>query len=250
MKQTKPVPPVDPVVRVTLFGAVELSNRLGSTVENPSRQSLPWLLLKYLLANRGREVSLTELTGTIWPEEEGLGAARVRLRRLRDSLAPLGLDGKHGLILFSDGRYSLNPEYDLDVDADRFAALTARSKGLSADDPEGLKGCVDALELMRGRFMEYTDNDAWLAGYRDYYYREFCALVRETLKRMKTVGDDSALPLLCLRAAVIVPGEEAIHKEIISYLVEQRRELELVRHVARLTRADGTGAGWLSELSR
>lgn len=62
------------------------------------------------------------------------------------------------------------------------------------------------------------------------------------------LDDDSALPLLCLRAAVIAPDEEAAHRELISYLVEQKRELELVRHIATLSRAGEGGARWLSEL--
>ena len=49
-------------LRVTLFGAASLENHLGRMEENPSRQSQPWLLLKYLLVNRGREVRQEELT--------------------------------------------------------------------------------------------------------------------------------------------------------------------------------------------
>lgn len=79
------------VVQAKLFGPVELSDQWGSVVERPARRPLPWLLLKYLLANPGREVSGRELDRELWPER-AKGSTdnnlRVRLHRLRESLAP------------------------------------------------------------------------------------------------------------------------------------------------------------------
>ena len=56
-------------LRVRLFGRLELSNSWGTVAENPARQALPWLLLKYLLVNPDREVSGGELRGTVWPDD-------------------------------------------------------------------------------------------------------------------------------------------------------------------------------------
>ena len=135
-------------VRVTLFGIVTLENHLGRVVENPSRQARPWLLLKYLLAHREREVTMAELHAAL-PVDGGEAAYRVRLNRLREALAPLGLDGKSGLVQFGGGIYRLNPRYTLDTDVDRFLDLMAQIRACPVEDPAGLSLCKEALALYR-----------------------------------------------------------------------------------------------------
>ena len=143
------------VVQAKLFGPVELSDQWGSVVERPARRPLPWLLLKYLLANPGREVSGRELDRELWPER-AKGSTdnnlRVRLHRLRESLAPLGLDGPEGLVLSCGGRIFLNPDIPVQTDTEQFTALLRREGALPTGDPEGLALCAQALELYRGAF--------------------------------------------------------------------------------------------------
>lgn len=238
---------LDKFVRVKLFGVVELENHQGHITENPSKQSYPWLLLKYLLVNRGRDVSQEELIETVWAaagEDNTEGAARVRLRRLREALRPLGLDNERGLIRFHLGNYSLNPDYEILCDTDRFAELSAALKGCSISDPAGLQLCKDILELLRGPFLQHTQDAPWLNGYRSYYSNAFRDIVPNILERMSALQDYSLVRLLCSRAIVIAPGEEELHRKIISYLVEQKLEFELVRYVSQLSRTSD-GAKWV-----
>lgn len=235
-------------VRVRLFGVVELENRYGRVTENRSRQSLSWLLLKYLLVNPGREIGLEELIGTLWPATEGNdeGAARVRLRRLREALAPLHLDGRSGLVLFSLGKYCLNPDYEVHSDEDELLRLLARIRISEPDEAGGLEACAQALELMRGEFMEYTPDAPWLRRYRDYYRREAAWLCRATLERCSAPEDGEALSLLCRRAAALVPEDEELHRAIIGRLLDGRMEIELMRHIAQLSRSGK--AAWLEDI--
>ena len=115
-------------VNVRLFGRLELENQWGRAGENPSHPSYSWSLLKYLLVNAGREVPLEELLDTVWPDDPDINtgyAANIRLRRLREALAPLQLHGKTGLVLYENGRYALNPDYDLRTDAEEVSDLLA-----------------------------------------------------------------------------------------------------------------------------
>ena len=116
----------DNEVYIKVYGAVELESKWGRVIENRARQPLPWLLLKYLLMDPQREAHLDELIATIWPPSEtdnDIGAARVRVRRLREMLEPLKLDGTKGLILYCNGKFSLNPQYDIKTDVDTFNDL-------------------------------------------------------------------------------------------------------------------------------
>ena len=242
----------DNALRVRLFGRIELKNDRGRVVENPSRQSLPWMLLKYLLADPGRAVTLPELLEWgVWPAGETgdeIGAARVRLRRLREALAPLGLDGKRGLVTFTAGRYALNPDCPVRTDAEDFAALMEKLSETPVEDPAGLALCREALELFRGPYMEHTEDEPWLTPARDFYGQQFATLIRAALARCEALGDCGILPLLCRRGAAIAPGNEALQQEIIRFLMEHRREAELMQHMTGLIR--GGKAPWIDGEAR
>lgn len=233
-------------VAVRLLGALELENSRGRLLENSARQPRPWLLLKYLLLNPGRAVGFEELRAAVWPEDpaddKAPGAARVRLRRLREGLEPLGLGGTQGLVLYKNGAYSLNPAYSLETDTDALARLESRLEGLPPQAPEGLDLALEALELFRGPFLGETPPAPWLSPYRSYYRTRFGALARDCLARMRALGDSRPAATLCRRAAELAPGDAALQKEILAYLMEQRLELELLRYVPRLSRS---GADWL-----
>jgi len=251
MALLQPQPHGDLTVRVRLFGQVELENSRGRVVENRGRQPLSWALLKYLLAEPGREVSLNELLRIgLWPPSKDggdeIGAARVRLRRLRGSLQPLGLDGTQGLVTFGADKYGINPKYQLATDTEEFLSLAESVKQHPLHEQEALTQCIRALELFRGPFMEYTEDAPWVMEYRNYYHREFKALALDTLQRSAAVNDKRAVALVSQRAAAILPEDRELHRTIIRYLVEQGQDTELMRHITQLHR---TGeAGWLDAL--
>ena len=235
-------------ISIRLFGAVELENSLGSAAENPSRRSLSWLLLKYLLLNRGREVSQEELDTCLWT---GAGeacdevAARVRLRRLREALRPLGLDGRRGLVLYSMGKYMINPQIEIVSDEDEFRALLGRLRGLDQNAEEGPELCRRALELMRGEYMHFCPDAAWLRPYREHYRHELAELAGDCIARCRALGQNGPMELLCRRCAAIIPENEAVHREILSRLMERGMQIELLHYVAQLTR--GGGADWIEK---
>ena len=138
-------------VNVRLFGRLELENQWGSAGENPSHPSYSWALLKYLLLHPGREIALEELLGTVWPDDPEIHtqyAANIRLRRLREALKPLQLQGKTGLILYGNGRYSLNPDYTLLTDTDLVRdLLAAEGDALSPWKETGQKGARGLLTV-------------------------------------------------------------------------------------------------------
>ncbi len=229
-------------VRVRIFGPVELENRFGRAREVPGQQSQPWLMLKYLLANQGREASHTELLSQIWgdsridTEGNGDGAARVYLNRLRQILKPLQLDGKNGLIGFSAGYYSLNPNFELNADMDLFWILMDKIRIAPFGDPNGLVLCVEALELFRGKVMENTEESPWLRLIRENYNEAFCFLACSTLERMETLNDHAAIELLSQRALKLVPEEEELQWEIIAFMAKQGLEEELLHHITQWVR--------------
>lgn len=187
------------LVRVTLFGSLVLENHLGRVEETPGRSNQPWLLLKYLLVHRHRPVPQTELDAAL-PVKGGANAARVRLSRLRDLLAPLGLDGKSGLVQAAGGTYRLNPRYTILTDTDRLPALLARFR-------ETGEGGEEVLSLFRGPYLGKTPGP-WAASPRLDWQRTFLTLARDLMAR------EDLLPLLARQAQVMAPEYTNLHRDI------------------------------------
>ena len=123
-------------ILVRLFGELEMENKWGSLDEKTARpHALTWPTLKYLLVNSNRDVDREELLALEYPGKNVTtqdGAMRTRLRRVRDILKPLQLEHIHGLILFGEGKYRINPEYTLLTDEDAFNLPMRRLKKTSA----------------------------------------------------------------------------------------------------------------------
>lgn len=236
------------IVTVRLFGKVELENAEGHFEENRGRQPLSCLLLKYLLMHPERKTLSEEMFSHVWPMDCGSTAystAIVRLRRAREMLEPLDLSGVNGLIQFRDDHLYLNPDCTLQYDVQEFLSLHERSKECPVDDPEGLALAVAALNLFRAPLLEFTDpaEAPWVVEHREFYRKELKALAYDALERMKALYDYRELPILCRRAAAMLPEEETLHREMIGALMEQELELDLINHVTQLNRS-GT-ASWL-----
>jgi len=237
------------VVQIKLFGPLQIENNYGIVEENVIRPGVSWLLLKYILVNLGRDVTEEEL-GKLWSDKPGTqddaAANRVRLRRLREALAPLHLDNKFGgLVLYGAGRYRINRFYELQLDVDVYDGLLERIARLPAEEPEGLRLCAEALELQRGGYLEFTSDADWLRPYQEHYRKTFVVLAEETLRRMQALGDDSAVSLLCRRAADLVPENADLHRRILGFLMENKKELLILRYISQLSRVDGKGPEWL-----
>ena len=234
------------MVLVRLFGDVELRNEHGHIVENRSRT--PLLLLKYLLIKHPKDITIDEIL-QLWPvSKAGVNpesTVAVRLRRAREALRPLQLDKKEGLIYYREGVFRLNPVYTLKRDIDIFEELVGKLTDYAVDNPNGLQLCMEAMELFRGPLMEYTKSSPWLEEYRCYYRNEFCRLASDALNRIRALKSDEALTLLAQRAVVIAPEYQDLHESIIRYLLEQKRELELIRYLSQLARSGK--ANWMEE---
>ncbi len=77
----------------------------------------------------------------------------------------------------------------------------------------------------------------WLDVYREQYAEMFRTLAARTLERIKATGDESALDLLCSRSAELAPDDAELNDAIVAYLIDRKLQIELVRHVSRLTAA-------------
>ena len=236
------------LVSLRLFGPLQVENKYGIVEESRFRPSVSWLLLKYMVVNIGRDVSEEEMNARVWPMEGITQEAltnRLRLRRLREAIAPLHLDKQNGLVLFADEWFALNPNYTIETDEDRFGAIMEQLKELPMEDLEAIPLCAEALEIYRGKYLNNTYEAEWLTPFQNYYEKLFKFLLTNTLERIKTTGDKRPLALLCRRSATLMPDWEELHRDIVSMMVEYKEENMLLQYIALLTTSKDAPPEWI-----
>ena len=143
-------------MRFGVLGPLEVRTDDGTPVRVPERKVR--VLLADLLAHRGRPVSADRLVADLWGGDgpgnplRALHAKVSQLRRALDEAEPGGRD----LVESRSPGYLLHAD---DVDADRFASLTARARD-AAEPAARASLLADALGLWRGpAFADFADLD-------------------------------------------------------------------------------------------
>jgi DNA-binding SARP family transcriptional activator len=138
-------------------------------------------LLKFLVTQRGRHVPKDVLMEALWPgyppeaASNNLKAAVYALRQtISSSWLEAGCNNKNGFspLLFSEGRYTLNPEMELQVDVEEFQQRWTTGRRLEKEGKyaEAISEYQMAERSYRGDYLE------------DDLYEDWTLLQREALK--------------------------------------------------------------------
>jgi DNA-binding SARP family transcriptional activator len=138
-------------------------------------------LLKFLVAHRGRYIPKDVLMEALWPgypPEAANNNLKAAVYALRQTIGYSGLEpgrnNRNGflLLLFSEGKYTLNPEMELQVDVEEFQQrwTTGRRLEKEGKHAEAISEYQLAEKLYRGDYLE------------DDLYEEWTLLQREALK--------------------------------------------------------------------
>jgi DNA-binding SARP family transcriptional activator len=193
-------------------------------------------LLKYLIAERHRAVTVDEIAESIWPRADYAAGASVRyyIHALRRKLEPQrGSREPSAFIAASAGAYSLTLEH-IDVDADAFEAHL--SAGLAADaDPLAAAAELEmGLALYRGDFLSELPYAEWAMAERHRLHDLACLGLRRLadIRAERRLIDGAAR---CLeRLATLQPYDEDVHRRLMEFDIMQGRRSDAVRRYATL----------------
>ena len=198
-------------------------------------QKKPQEMLKYLVAQGGREVSAALLNATLWPDAEGGAAVQsfeVTLRRLRKLL------GNDEAVQLRDGKLALNAGICW-VDAWAFERSQGRAEVLlgcgaaSADgaNPDALAQRV--LKLYPGHFLAGDDEAPWLLGCRQRLASKFLRHVAAVGQRWQDDGDPGQAELAYQRALELDPLAESLSRRLMILQLRQGRRAEALETYRR-----------------
>ncbi len=129
-------------------------------------------VFKHLLLNRHQPVAKEVLMEVFWPAadaEAARNSLNVAIHRLRRALGRG--DGGFPLVLFSDGRYVLDPRLTVWTDADAFLAHAQRASELECGRHRdgALQEYAACVTLYRGELLADDRYDEWLLPLRQQF---------------------------------------------------------------------------------
>ncbi|MEP6873897.1 MAG: BTAD domain-containing putative transcriptional regulator [Burkholderiales bacterium] len=215
-------------VRICTLGRFELV--LGGVPLRSQRklQKKPLDMLKYVIAQGGREVSAVALETALWPDAEGGAAAEafeVTLRRLRKLL------GDDDAIELKNGKLALNPGTCW-LDTWAFERAQGRAEAMLGD---AAKPADDAafgvlaervLSLYRGHFLAADDEAPWSLACRERLASKFLRHVVAVGQRWQERGDEARAEMAYRQALELDPLAESLYRRLMSLQLQQGRRAE------------------------
>jgi len=220
------------LLRIYLAGevAVERGEQLLREADLAGRQGR--LALVYLVAERERAVTQSELAELLWPQALPLSwpvALSAVISKLRQKLATVGLD-RDQIIANAFRCYQFRPPTDTWIDFEAAADAVHEAEGaVQANQPQAAYGpALIATTIARRPFL--TGEDApWVTSRRD---RLLDILVRALDCRVEALvwNGELALAQEQARAAVeLEPFRESGYRRLMQVLVKQGDRAEAVR---------------------
>ena len=193
----------------------------------------PGQLLKYLVCERGRVVTLEELIEVFWPSGGRAAATSVRqaIHTLRDRLEPDRPKGKpSGYVVARTRGYELTPGR-VWIDADDFeaharAGLAALHHGAAERADASLSAAAGAYA---GDFLADEPYAEWVLVERERL-RDLAAQVLRGLAGLKLeAGEDEIAGGLLQRLAELEPLDMQAQRDLIALMVRRGRHSEALR---------------------
>jgi DNA-binding SARP family transcriptional activator len=235
-RRTDPHWMAGPRLTITTLGATSVASGEGS-IGGAWLEQRTGQLLKYLLAERHRTVTVDEIGEGIWPGSEYAVAASVRyyVHALRRRLEPgRAAREESAFIVVRAGAYALCLDR-IDVDADEFESRARAALAKLALHPEAAAGELErAVELYRGDFLADVPYADWALAERGRLHELACRSLT-ALADLDLAGER----LVCAagwleRLATLQPYDESVHRRLMEMDIAAGRRSDAVRRYAAL----------------
>jgi len=190
------------------------------------------MLLKILVARRGRPVSREQLTELLWPREDQGTASRrlsVLLSTVRGVLGAAHQPADEGPVVADRDVIWLDLGH-VDVDVERFLALAAVA--LEADG-RGLPGATERLAAVEagyaGDFLEDDPYEEWASSLREEARAAYTAVLKALVRRVRAAADVDSGLRYALRLLECDRYDESAHLDLVHMLLTGGRRGEAWR---------------------
>ncbi len=219
-------------IYVSTLGGFSLSMGERSLGDDENRSRKAWSLLSYLIINRKKESSISDLFDAVWPEgnqENPYGALKTLIFRIRKMLDTAGFPAQK-LIVNRNSTYSWSEEtYNCYVDVDRFEELCGMALNPERKMADCLEYAMEAVEIYKGDFLPKASDESWVIPISSNYHTLYQRLVCRTAEYLIGVKRYKETIELCNKAILIDRFEERFYYLLIYAIYQNGGQEQAVK---------------------
>lgn len=195
------------------FGRFDIVRKGKQVKSGGKAQQKPLVLLKALVAQGGRNISVSSLANLLWPEADGdmqMQNFNTTLHRLRKIL------GVTDVLTLQSGELTLNNNYCW-VDVWRFERLAKDMEGKEEKDGRpiiDLQAAKDAVSLYHGPFLT-SEDAAWALPARDRLTTKFVQIIEKLSTYYSLRKKWTEAIIYCRKGVDQAPLAEDLHYQLI-----------------------------------
>lgn len=209
-------------IYVTMLGRFDILVEGESTYPFFAKSPKGIMLMKYLLLNRGKPLSVSHLIDTLWAEPDKSNpesALKTMVSRLRSSLANASPLLKN-CILSEKKSYQWNPEIPCQVDVFLFEELYHQLESETVFNEEVREKYIQVLNIYGGDLSYSSDDEDWIVSRSLYLHHLYLKVVYHFIELLKGEGDYETIIHVCRIALDIDTFDELLNLELMNALKE------------------------------
>ena len=225
-------------LKINMFGEFSISYNGNVINDQSTRSKKLWMLLEYLVAFRGKEISQNDLIELLWPEEDNSNPSntlKTLVHRVRNVLDELNYQDGKDMILYRRGSYAWNGELECLVDTDIFEKLNKKAASGNISDEKRLDLYLQALDIYKGDFLPKAARETWAVPISTYYHSQYITLSHKAIELLRVDERWEDIINLCKKAVEIDPYDELLHYDLILSFVYSDKQQAALKHYEYVT---------------
>lgn len=193
----------------------------------------PWLLFKYLITERGKNIHPEIIINELWPDQEFKDPKHTitnLVYRLRKNLL---VDGKNEapFIINCRGRCTFNKDSNYWLDIEEFTDLCKRANIVNEEEPDkSILYYEKAFNMYKGDYLPEIPYHDWVIPSRNNYHWFFVESVIGYINELKKMERFEEIMKICERSFEIELLEEEIHLAYIEALLNKGKNGHAKHH--------------------
>ena len=224
----------DGIITIRTLGEFSLSCGTKRISDADGRTKKVWLLLEYLVTNRGKDISMEQLAEAVWNDEDESNnpgnALKNLVYRARTVLRELCPDSATEYIIFSRNSYLWNRELPCRVDVEEFEEFCAKGADPHISQDERIKAYMQAIELYRGEFLPKSSFVDWVISKNAYYMTLYSKAVEQVVNMLFEQQRYEDVVTVCDQAVVLYPYNESVHYALLRALIDSGQRRKAISH--------------------
>lgn len=215
-------------IRINLLGGCSLICEDVVLSEDQGRSLKVWNLFAYLVLNRNRQLSQSELIEILCSDEkiEDPGkAVKELVYRLRCNLAESNLPALN-YIVQGGGVYGWNNTLPIEIDVDLLVEKWDAANKAEPESYEALSLYLQAIDLYKGKLLPCLEYEEWTISLAVHYHAIFTECVKIASRLLWDQEDYLSIISICDKAIALEPYEEDMYIIYIGALIKMHKQKE------------------------